>query len=102
MKIEILILLRKWHFCSILYQLSFFNLHLQSSCTIKATVMPAFKLQVSAYSMSHVKVLTCTCKVIFSCNFQCNGISFEEKLPPVTLVVCKIITLQVTQQLTHI
>ena len=42
----------------------------------------------------------------FSCNyFQCNNISsckLQEKLHPVTLVVCKIITLQVTQQLAYI
>ena len=44
-------------------------------------------------------------EAIFSCNLQRNGVSsclLQEKLPPVTLLVCKIIRLQVIQQLAYV
>ena len=44
-------------------------------------------------------------EAIFSCNLQRNGVSsciLQEKSPPVTLLVCKIIRLQVIQQLAYV
>ena len=44
-------------------------------------------------------------EAIFSCNLQRNGISsclLQEKSPPVTLLVCKIIRLQVIQQFAYV
>ena len=44
-------------------------------------------------------------EAIFSCNLQRNGVSscvLQEKLAPVTLLVCKIIRLQVIQQLAYV
>ena len=55
------------------------------------------------FSQVIIKVLSH--KAMFSCNLQCNGVSsclLQEKLPPVTLLVCKIIRLQVIQQLAYV
>ena len=44
-------------------------------------------------------------EAVFSCNLQRNGVSsclLQEKSPPVTLRVCKIIRLQVIQQLAYV
>ena len=44
-------------------------------------------------------------EAIISCNLQRNGVSsclLQEKSPPVTLLVCKIIRLQVIQQLAYV
>ena len=53
----------------------------------------------------HEKVKALSHEEIFSCNLQRNGVSsclLQEKSPPVTLLVCKIIRLQVIQQLAYV
>ena len=41
-------------------------------------------------------------EAMFSCNLQRSGVSRFAKSPPVSLLVCKIITLQVARQLVYI
>ena len=53
--------------------------------------------------LKHLKAMSY--EAIFSCNLQRNGVSscfLQEKSPPVTLLVCKIIRLQVIQQLAYV
>ena len=60
-------------------------------------------IPVAAYRDNLVKAMSH--EAIFSCNLQRNGVSscfLQEKSPPVTLLVCKIIRLHVIQQLAYV
>ena len=55
--------------------------------------------------MKKAAILKAMLRGNFSCNLQRNGVSscfLQEKSPPVTLLVCKIIRLQVIQQLAYV